>query len=63
MRPYPTAGEPFAVPLHRSDETAFAEHPAIAVIQTIAGELMELLGPMLWAAIIVLFFYAELLTS
>lgn len=34
--------------------------PIIAVINDLAAEMMEMLGPMLWAALVVLFVYAEL---
>jgi hypothetical protein len=35
-------------------------HPIVAAANILAAELAEILGPMLWAALIVLFFDAEL---
>jgi len=40
----------------------FTDHPFIALLYDISGALMELLGPMFWAALIVLFIQAELFT-
>ena len=39
-----------------------ADDPVIALLYDISGVLMELLGPMFWAALIVLFIQAELFT-
>lgn len=36
-----------------------AKHPVIATVNIIAAELFDILGPMLWAALIVLFLVAE----
>jgi hypothetical protein len=36
-----------------------AKHPVIATVNIIAAELFDVLGPMLWAALIVLFLVAE----
>jgi hypothetical protein len=38
----------------------FVDQPAIAAIYAISGVLMETLGPMFWAALIVLFIQAQL---
>ena len=35
------------------------EHPAVEALNRICAELMILLGPMLWASLIVLFIWAE----
>src|SRR5215216_4108890 len=35
------------------------EHPAIAELHDIAGRLVEIIGPMFWAALIALFLWAE----
>jgi len=35
------------------------KHPIIAAINRIAGLLVEILGPMFWAALIVLFVWSE----
>ena len=45
-----------AEPLREID---YGEHPAIEALNRICAELMILLGPMLWAALIVLFIWAE----
>ena len=37
--------------------------PGIATLYAISGALLDLLGPMFWAALIVLFIQAELFTS
>jgi hypothetical protein len=36
-----------------------AKHPVMATVNSIAAELFDILGPMLWAALIVLFVVAE----
>ena len=43
----------------RLREIDYGEHPAIEALNRICAELMILLGPMLWAALIVLFIWAE----
>ena len=35
------------------------KHPVIATVNVIAAELLGILGPMLWAALIVLFLMSE----
>ena len=35
------------------------DHPVIATVNTIATALVDVLGPMFWAALIVLFLVAE----
>jgi hypothetical protein len=35
------------------------KHPVIATVNVIAAEFLGILGPMLWAALIVLFLVAE----
>ena len=40
-----------------------AGQPAIAFLYAIGGCLMDLFGPMFWAALIVGFFYAEIFLS
>jgi hypothetical protein len=47
-------------PAQRALDNYFADHPAIAEINYLAGELAEILGPMFWAALIVLFIWAEM---
>jgi hypothetical protein len=36
------------------------EQPIVVAINDLAMDVMEMLGPMLWAALLVLFIYAEL---
>jgi hypothetical protein len=44
-------------------EIDFGDHPGIAALNRICAELMMLVGPMLWAALIVLFIWAEFSTN
>jgi hypothetical protein len=39
------------------------DHPEIAALYAITGGLMELVGPVFWAALIVLWVRAELITG
>lgn len=41
-------------------EVYFAERPLIAEISQVAAVLMEIVGPMLWAALILMCLWAEL---
>jgi hypothetical protein len=43
-------------------EIEFRDHPAIAALNEVCAELMILVGSMLWAALIVLFIWAEFFT-
>jgi len=38
----------------------FTDQPTVAALYSISGVLMDLLGPMFWAALIVLFLQVEL---
>jgi hypothetical protein len=40
-------------------EIDFGDHPGIAALNRICAELMIVVGPMLWAALMVLFIWAE----
>jgi hypothetical protein len=40
-------------------EIDFTDHPGLAALHRICAELMMFIGPMLWAALIVLFIWAE----
>jgi len=60
MRPYPIDPESFPFPTSRPREVDFCDQPAVAVLYQISGVLMEILSPMFWAALIVLFIQAEL---
>ena len=50
----PNAAQSEPVPLDLSNR------PVVALAYTIGGCLMDLFGPMFWAALIVGFFYAEI---
>lgn len=63
MRSYPIESESFPSPTSRVCEVDFSDQPVIALIYEISGVLMEILGPMFWAALIVLFIQAELFTN
>jgi hypothetical protein len=63
MRSFLADGEAsatFGLPAWNSD---FTDQPKIALLYAITGSLMELLGPVFWAALIVLWVRAELLTG
>ena len=62
MYSHPIDPESFPYPTSRVREVDFSEQPVIAVIYEISRVLMEMLGPMFWAALIVLFTQAELFT-
>ena len=47
--------------VQRQWERYFADHPVIAEINLIAAALMETIGPMLWAALILLSLWQEVL--
>jgi len=52
--------EQFPLSPERARQLYFAEHPAIAVINLISGSLMESIGPMPWAALILMSLWAEI---
>ena len=52
-----------ALPTQAPIDLDFTGRPVVAAIYTISGLLMRILGPVYWAAVIVLFVYAELFTS
>ena len=41
-------------------DVGFADRPVVALLYAVTGRLMELLGPIFWAALIILFVRAEL---
>ena len=53
--------EQLPLPVERARQLYFAEHPVIAAINRIAGSLMDSIGPMLWAALILMSLWAEIL--
>jgi hypothetical protein len=52
--------EQFPLSPERVRQLYFAEHPAIAAINLISGSLMDSIGPMLWAALILMSLWAEI---
>jgi hypothetical protein len=63
MLSYRIDPDSFPFPTSRAREVDFSDRPVIALLYTISGVLLESLGPMFWAALIVLFTQAELFTS
>jgi hypothetical protein len=60
MRTFLADGDPPATFCSRIGEYDFADRPVVARLNAIAGAMMELLGPMFWAALVVLLVQAEL---
>jgi hypothetical protein len=54
--------ERIAFPAERLGGLDFADQPLLAVLYMISAALVEFFGPMFWAALIVLFIQAELLS-
>jgi hypothetical protein len=52
--------EQFPLSPERARQLYFAEHPVIAAINLIGASLMEGIGPMLWAALILMSLWAEI---
>ena len=52
----------WAFPTRRPIDIGFTDRPFTAALYRISGLLMRILGPTYWAAIVVLFIYAELFT-
>ena len=61
MHSYSIDPDPF--PFSRVREVDFSDQPVIAGLYAVSGVLMEILGPMFWAALIVLFIQAEQFTN
>jgi len=61
MCSYPMHPESFPLPTSGPCEIDFSDQPVVAVLYQISGVLMEILGPMFWAALIALFIQAELI--
>jgi hypothetical protein len=55
--------EQFPLSPERVRQLYFAEHPTIAAINLISGSLMESIGPMLWAALILMSLWVEILLN
>ena len=52
--------EQFPLSPERARQLYLAEHPVIAAITRVSGSLMESIGPMLWAALILMSVWAEI---
>jgi len=63
MHSYPIDAESFPFPISRVRKVGFADQPVIAYTYEISGVLMEVVGLLFWAALIVLFMQAELITG
>lgn len=63
MRSFLADGEPSAVLRSRTWNSDFTDQPGIALLYAITGNLMELLGPIFWAALAASFVQAELITG
>ena len=55
--------EQFPLSPERARQLYFAEHPVIAAINRISLSLMESIGPMLWAALILMSLWAEIVVA
>jgi len=55
--------DPEFFPVNRVREVDFSDQPKIAQLYAISGVLMNVLGAVFWAALIVLFVQAELFTN
>jgi len=60
MRSFFADEEPSAVFGSGTRNNDFTDQPGIALLYAVTGSLMELVGPMLWAALVVLLVQAEL---
>ena len=58
-----TKREGLTATAERPREIDFSGHPGTVALNRICTELMILIGPMLWAALIVLFLWAEFLAQ
>jgi hypothetical protein len=55
-----TEPEPSPLSARHAGEVDLTDQPAVALLHAVAGAAVELLGPMFWAALIVLFIRVEL---
>ena len=60
MQSFLTDADPSAGFKAKAGECDFVDEPGIAELYMLADALMEFLGPMFWAALIVLFIWVEL---
>ena len=63
MRSFLADGEPSAIFQSRTWNSDFTDQPGIALLYAITGNLMELLGPIFWGALVMLFVRAELING
>jgi hypothetical protein len=62
MRTFFASGEPPSpAQMLQVDTDDFAEQPVVEFLYAVTGEMMELLGPLFWAALIILYAQVELL--
>ncbi len=55
----PVVPKPWPSLTQTSWDRYYADHPAVAQIHLAAASLIETLGPMFWAALIVLFLWGQ----
>jgi hypothetical protein len=60
MGPFPTDRELAALFFEKKNPVDLTGRPVLAVLYAFGGCLMDLFGPMFWAALIVGFLYAEI---
>lgn len=60
MRTFLADSDPSATFRSRIGDYDFAGRPVVARLNVVAGAMMELLGPMFWAALVMLLIQAEL---
>lgn len=58
MRTFLADRDPSATFRSRIGDYDFADRPVVARLNTVAGAMMELLGPLFWAALMVLLVHA-----
>ena len=63
MRSLLADGEPSVVFRSRAWSSDFTDQPEIALLYAVTGSLMELLGPIFWAALVALLIQAELMPA
>lgn len=63
MLSHPIEPESFPFLTNRLRQVDCSDQPAIALLYAISGVLMEILGPVFWAALVVLSIQAELFTN
>jgi hypothetical protein len=61
MLSYRSSPESLPFSTSRIRQVDFSDRPAIALLYAASGGLMEILGPVFWAALIVLFLRPEIL--